>query len=674
MSQEQAYPHTFTPLDLGYTTLKNRVIMGSMHTGLEEEPDGHHKMAAYVKARAKGGVGLIVTGGIAPNRAGSLVPFGCKLSTPKEAKALSLLPQSAHEYDCKVLLQILHAGRYAYHPFAKAPSRVKAPIAPFKPWAFTRCGIRRTIKDFAHTAKLAKDAGFDGVEIMGSEGYLLTQFLSGKTNKRRDNYGGDYENRMRMPVDLVDCVRQTVGEDFIIMFRLSLLDLVPYGSSWDEIVMLAAALEKAGVSIINTGIGWHEARVPTIATMVPRGAFTPITHKLKANTTVPLVTSNRINAPEQIEDILSQGVADLVSMARPFLADPEFMNKAANNEANRINTCIACNQACLDHIFLKKSATCLVNPLACRESSFKISSASKIKKIAVVGAGPAGLAGALTAAQRGHEVTLYEKSSEIGGQFNIAKQIPGKEEFNETLRYYRVELARLKVKIILNHEVSADELVGAGFDEVVLATGITPRKLALEGHDHAKVCSYLDVIRDKKPVGEKVVIIGAGGIGFDVADYLLEEPQPTKQEFYKRWGIDITMEHRGGLLPQPELPKIKHDITMCQRKSGKLGAGLGKTTGWIHRLQLKMHRVTMLDSVTYRKIDDEGLHIERNGKTQVIAADTIIVCAGQEPLATLEGALRAKNVSVHKVGGADVAAELDAKRAILQATELAATL
>lgn len=675
MESDQHYPHIFAPLDLGFTTLKNRVIMGSMHTGLEEEKDGYLKMAAYIDARAKGGVGMIVTGGIAPNRAGSLVPFGSKLSTQKEAAKIGILAESAHEYDCKILLQILHAGRYAYHPFAKAPSRIKAPIAPFKPWAFTRCGIRRTLKDFTHTAKLAQDCGFDGIELMGSEGYLITQFLSAKTNQRRDQYGGDYVNRMRMPIDLVDSVRQSVGADFIIMFRLSLLDLVPYGSSWEEIVMLAQALEQAGVTIINTGIGWHEARVPTIATMVPRGAFTKVTHKLKQHTTVPLVTSNRINAPDQIEDLLEQGVADLVSMARPFLADPEFMNKAANNQANQINTCIACNQACLDHIFQKKTASCLVNPLACHEHSFKIRAAKRPKKIAVVGAGPAGLACALTAAQRGHQVTLFEQASQIGGQFNIAKQIPGKEEFAETLRYYQVLLAKHQVTIKLNHKVESAELSADLFDEVVLATGITPRALMIPGHDHAKVYSYLDVIRDKKPVGDKVVIIGAGGIGFDVADYLLEEPQPTKQEFYQRWGIDINMNHRGGLLPEPIKPVSKHEITMCQRKPGKLGAGLGKTTGWIHRLQLKNHRVKMLNSVSYIKVDDEGLHIERNnGKAEVLTADTIIVCAGQEPLVELEGALRMNGMSVHKIGGADLAAELDAKRAILQATKLAANL
>lgn len=671
MQPYQAYPHMFMPLDLGFTQLKNRVIMGSMHTGLEEEPNGFEKLAAYFSERAKGGVALMVTGGIAPNRSGALVPFSSKLTNEKEIYAHQLLTAAVHEHDSKVLLQILHAGRYAYHPFSKAPSAVKSPITPFKPWAFTKNGIKKTIKDFARTAKLAKEAGYDGVEVMGSEGYLITQFLSTATNKRRDKWGGEYANRMCFATAIVDAIRQEVGDAFILMFRLSMLDLLPHGSSWEEIVLLAQALEQAGVNIINTGIGWHEARIPTIATMVPRMAFTPVTKKLKQVINIPVVTSNRINAPDQIEKCISEGYADLVSMARPFLADPDFVIKAQQDAADSINTCIACNQACLDHIFSKKVASCLVNPRACHETSLQILPARNVDRIAVIGAGPAGLAFALTAAKRGHEIVLFDTHDSIGGQFNLAKQIPGKEEFYETLRYFQVELAKYDVSIHLNTKVKPDDIERKDFSTVILATGIIPRLPNIPGINHPKVYSYLDVLRDKKVVGERVIIIGAGGIGFDVATYLLAASGGSTKDFYETWGIDIEVTHRGGVLPEIATPHPAHHITMCQRKAGKLGKHLGKTTGWIHRLQLKRHQVKMLDEVEYQRIDDAGLHILHKQEASILPADNIIICAGQLPLADLEQGLLTKGIEVYKVGGAQMALELDAKRAIADATRLA---
>ncbi|WP_429023882.1 FAD-dependent oxidoreductase [Aeromonas allosaccharophila] len=672
------YPHLLTPLDLGFTQLRNRVLMGSMHTGLEEEKGGFDKLAAFYAERARGGVGLIVTGGIAPNLRGRLVPHGSQLSFPWQVSKHKKVTSAVHQEGGKIALQILHAGRYAYHPFSLAPSALKAPISPFKPRAMSERQIRGTIRDFAATAALAKAAGYDGVEVMGSEGYLINQFICERTNKRTDGWGGSSENRMRFPVEIVRAIRERVGTDFIIIFRLSMLDLVEQGSTLEEVIALGKALEAVGVTLINTGIGWHEARIPTIATSVPRGAFSWVTAELKKHLTVPLITTNRINTPEVAERILAGGEADMVSMARPFLADPEFVIKAAEDRADEINTCIACNQACLDHVFKQKRASCLVNPRACFETELTFGRVPQPKKLAVVGAGPAGLAFACYAAERGHQVSLFDQASEIGGQFNFAKQIPGKEEFHETLRYFAKRLEKCGVELYLGQRQSAESLLGGGFDEVILATGIRPRTPNIPGIEHPKVLNYLDVLRDHKPVGQKVAVIGAGGIGFDVAEYLVEkkvemDADGHRDHWLKEWGIDKQLGERGGLMT-PEIDAPERQIWLLQRKESKVGDGLGKTTGWIHRTVLKNRKVQMLSGVQYLGIDDEGLHIQVGETKQCLPVDQVIICAGQEPLKELQAGLQAAGKPVHIIGGADVAAELDAKRAIRQGAELAAVI
>ncbi|MFC6440207.1 NADPH-dependent 2,4-dienoyl-CoA reductase [Bowmanella sp. JS7-9] len=675
MTTNALYPHLFAPLDLGFTTLKNRTLMGSMHIGLEEEKDGHAKMAAFYAERAAGGVGLIVTGGISPNREGWVMPFAARMAKSKHAKAHEVITDAVHAHDGKICMQILHTGRYGYHPLAVAPSAIKAPISPFKPRAMSKFGIRSTVKDYAKCAKLAHQAGYDGVEIMGSEGYLINQFICPRTNQRSDEYGGSFENRARFAREIVQAVRDAVGHDFIIIFRLSMLDLVDGGNRWEEVVQMAKWLEQDGATIINTGIGWHEARVPTIATSVPRAAFTWVTEKLKGEVSLPLITTNRINDPAVAEQVLASGQADMVSMARPFLADPDFVNKAAAGQAERINTCIACNQACLDHVFERKRASCLVNPRAGYETELNFTLTNHKKRLAVVGAGPAGLAFSCYAASRGHEVHVFDKASEIGGQFNFAKQVPGKEEFYETLRYFKYEIEATGVQVHLQSEQTVESLLEGKFDEVILATGIVPRALKLEGADHPKVLSYLDVLRDHKPVGQKVAVIGAGGIGFDIAEYLTEPDslalQP--QQWMKAWGIDKEYAQRGAVT-KAEHPPAARDVTLLQRKTTKVGAGLGKTTGWIHRSSLQHKGVKMIPGVEYHKIDDAGLHISVNDKPMLLEVDNVIVCAGQEPLRALYDGLNNAGVKVHLIGGADVAAELDAKRAIRQGAELAAAI
>lgn len=673
------YPHLLAPLDLGFTTLKNRTLMGSMHTGLEERPGGFERMAAYFAERARGGVGLMVTGGIGPNEEGGVYSGAAKLSTAEEAEKHKIVTRAVHEAGGKICMQILHAGRYAYSPKSVAPSAIQAPINPFKPRELDEEGIEKQIADFANCAALAQQAGYDGVEVMGSEGYFINQFLVAHTNHRTDRWGGSYENRMRLPVEIVRRVREAVGPNFIIIYRLSMLDLVEGGSTWDEIVMLAKAIEQAGATLINTGIGWHEARIPTIATKVPRAAFTKVTAKLRGEVSIPLITTNRINTPEVAEQVLAEGDADMVSMARPFLADPDFVNKAAEGRADEINTCIGCNQACLDHTFGGKLTSCLVNPRACHETELNYIPTQQVKRIAVVGAGPAGLAAATVAAERGHSVILFDAASEIGGQFNVAKRVPGKEEFHETLRYFRKKLETTGVELRLNTRVSADDLASGDFDEIILATGIVPRTPDIPGIDHAKVISYLDAILERKPVGRKVAVIGAGGIGFDVSEYITHDGQSTsldRDAFWKEWGIDLGLDARGGVAgvqPQPHAPA--REVYLLQRKKTKVGDGLGKTTGWIHRTGLKNKKVQMLNSVEYLKVDDAGLHVRiADGEPQVLPVDTVIVCAGQEPLRELHDALVAAGKSVHLVGGADVAAELDAKRAINQGSRLAAEL
>ncbi|WNW14134.1 NADPH-dependent 2,4-dienoyl-CoA reductase [Pseudomonas sp. DTU_2021_1001937_2_SI_NGA_ILE_001] len=674
-----AYPHLLAPLDLGFTTLRNRTLMGSMHTGLEEQPGGFARMAAYFAERARGGVGLIVTGGIAPNDEGVTYKGAAKLTTAEEAAHHRVVTDAVHQAGGKICLQILHTGRYAYSPTLVAPSAIQAPINPFKPRELDGAGIEKQITDFVRCASLAREAGYDGVEIMGSEGYFINQFLAARTNQRSDQWGGSFENRMRLAVEIVRRVREAVGSDFIIIYRLSMLDLVEGGSDWPEIVQLAKAVEAGGATLINTGIGWHEARIPTIATKVPRAAFSKVTARLKGEVSVPLITTNRINTPEVAEQVLREGDADMVSMARPFLADPEFVNKAAADRSADINTCIGCNQACLDHIFAGKLTSCLVNPRACHETELNYLPTEQPRRIAVVGAGPAGLAAATVAAERGHQVTLFDAASEIGGQFNIAKQIPGKEEFHETLRYFGRKLQSTGVALRLGTRVSAADLLGAGFDEVLLATGITPRTPDIPGIDHPKVLNYLEVIGQHKPVGRRVAVIGAGGIGFDVSEFLVHQGVSTsldREAFWKEWGIDIRLQARGGvtgITPQVEPPA--REVYLLQRKASKVGDGLGKTTGWIHRTGLKNRQVQMLSSVQYLKIDDAGLHIRvGEGDVTVLEVDNVVICAGQEPLRELYDALVAGGQSVHLIGGADVAAELDAKRAIDQGSRLAAAL
>lgn len=666
------YTKLFEPLDLGFTTLKNRVLMGSMHTGLEELKGGYEKMAAFYAERAKGGVGLIVTGGISPNIAGWVGPFSSKLTNTRTADKHKIITQSVHENGGKICLQILHTGRYGYHPFAVAPSSIKSPISPFKPWALSRMGVRKTINDYVNCAKLAQHAGYDGVEVMGSEGYLINQFIATKTNKRTDEWGGSYENRIKFPLEIVRKIRKEVGENFIIIFRLSMLDLVEGGSSWQEVVQLAKELEKAGVTIINTGIGWHEARIPTIATMVPRGAFAWVTKKMKSEISIPLITTNRINTPEVAEQILQDGNADIVSMARPFLADAFFVNKAMENKADEINTCIGCNQACLDHIFSRKHASCLVNPRACRETELTPVKVAKPKRIAVVGSGPAGLSFASIAAERGHLVTLFDSASEIGGQFNIAKQIPGKEEFYETIRYFNRQLELHKVTIQLNKTVTENDL--KDFDEVIVASGIIPRKPPIPGIEHPMVLSYIDVLKHKKEVGKRVAIIGAGGIGFDTAEYLTHSGPSTSQDiqaFLREWGIDPTNEVRSGIEGIKAHPEPSpREVYLLQRKETKIGEGLGKTTGWVHRISLKNKAVKMLNSVQYDKIDDAGLHVTIKGQSQLLAVDNVVICAGQVCKNELVEPLQKMGKSVHIIGGAFMAGELDAKRAIEQGYRL----
>jgi 2,4-dienoyl-CoA reductase (NADPH2) len=669
------YPHLLQPLDLGFTSLKNRVLMGSMHTGLEEEADGHLRMAAFFAERAKGGVGLIVTGGIGPNDEGATHAKTKRLDTDEAVAHHKIITDAVHEHGGKICMQILHTGRYAYNPKLVAPSAIQAPINPFKPHALDEEGIEKQIEAFIFTSVQAQKAGYDGVEIMGSEGYFLNQFIAARTNQRDDKWGGEYQNRIRLPLEVVRRVREAVGEHFIIIYRLSMLDLVEGGSSYEEVVELGKAIEKAGATIINTGIGWHEARIPTIATKVPRAAFTWVTAKFRKALSIPVITSNRINTPEVAEAVLARGDADMVSMARPFLADPEFVIKAIEDRSDEINTCIGCNQACLDHVFAGKMTSCLVNPRACHETELNIVPAATVKKIAVVGAGPAGLAAAVSAADRGHQVTLFDSAAEIGGQFNIAKQIPGKEEFYETLRYYGRQLELKGVTVKLNTRVSANELNSGEFDEVIIATGIKPRTPDIEGINSPKVMGYLDVIKNKKPVGKKVAVIGAGGIGFDVCEYLSHAGESTSLNipaFMREWGIDMSFASRGGIEGvQADVTPSPRELYLLQRKSTKVGAGLGKTTGWAHRAGLLNKGVTMVSGCDYLKIDEQGLHIRVNDQVQILDVDNVIICAGQDSLRELiEGLTK----PYHLIGGADLAVELDAKRAIDQGTRLAAII
>lgn len=671
------YPHLLQPLDLGFTTLKNRVLMGSMHIGLEEAPNGYARMASFYAKRAQGGVGLIVTGGISPNDAGRTFDHAAKLDTTEEADKHKIITEAVHESGGKIALQILHTGRYSYQQNIVAPSAVQAPINAIKPKQLSAEEIKQTIADFVQCATLAQYAGYDGVEIMGSEGYLINEFIVARTNHRDDEWGGSYENRMRFAVEIVKQTREAVGEHFIIIYRLSMLDLVEGGSTLEEVIQLGKAIEKAGATIINTGIGWHEARIPTIATKVPRAAFTWVTEKLKKHLSVPLITSNRINTPEVAEYVLAQGHADMVSMARPMLADPDFVNKASEGRSDEINSCIGCNQACLDHIFSNKIATCLVNPEAAFETELLFPLADEAKEIAVVGAGPAGCSFALYAAKRGHQVTLFEADHQIGGQFNIAKTIPGKEEFYETLRYFKrqIELSD-NISLKLNHRVTFEELNKDEFDAVVVATGVTPRQLDFDGADSEQVISYLDVLKHKKYVGKSVAIIGAGGIGFDTAEYLLQEGESATMNpeiFYRQWGIDKDYQGKGGVKAAQHDAPIR-EIYLLQRKNSAVGANLGKTTGWIHRTGLKNHQVKMLSGVSYDKFDEDGLHIHVNDEAKLLTVDHVVVCAGQESFTAMYDALKQVGKNVHLIGGAKEAGELDAKRAIRQGAELAAKI
>ncbi|MBY0240854.1 MAG: NADPH-dependent 2,4-dienoyl-CoA reductase [Burkholderiaceae bacterium] len=674
------YAHLLAPLDLGFTTLRNRVIMGSMHTGLEDRFFNYGKLAAFYRERAAGGVGLIVTGGISPNRQGWLLPLGGTLNFAGDVHNHRKLTRAVHGEGGKILMQILHAGRYGYHPFVVSAAGHQSPISPFKPGPLTEAGIESTIRDYVRCARLAQQAGYDGVEVMGSEGYLLNQFLCARTNTRTDRWGGAIENRMRLPVDIVRRIRQAVGREFIIMYRHSLLDLVEGGNTWDDVVTVAKALQQAGATILNTGIGWHEARVPTIVTSVPRAAFASVAGRLRKEVSIPVVASNRINMPDEAEAIIARGDADMVSMARPFLADPQFVAKAAAGRSDEINTCIGCNQACLDHTFKNKRASCLVNPRACHETELQYVRKARARKVAVVGAGPAGLSAATVAAECGHQVTLFDASDKVGGQFKVAMQIPGKEEFAETLRYFTRKLELTGVDVRLNTRITREALLAGGYDDVIVATGVKVRLPPIPGIEHAKVLSYLDVLQHKKPVGKRVAIIGAGGIGFDVGEYLLHDPRqplPMPVEHWTReWGVDLKATTGGGLV-DAQLEQPVRQLYLLQRKSTKLGAGLGKTSGWVHRAVLARNGVVMLGGVQYDKIDDQGLHITVDGEQRLLAVDNVVICAGQDSLAELmppEGDKQQGGPRFYKIGGAALAAELDAKRAIKEGAELAASL
>ncbi|PRW63529.1 oxidoreductase [Actinopolyspora mortivallis] len=671
-----AYPHLLSPLDLGPFTLPNRVIMGSMHVGLEEAPDGFERMAAFYAERVRGGVGLIVTGGISPNEEGRAYRGGAALTTPEEADRHRVVTDAVHREGGRIAMQILHTGRYAYHENPVAPSALRAPISPHVPRELSEQEVERTVEDFARCAELAAAAGYDGVEVMGSEGYLINEFLVSATNKRQDRWGGSLENRMRFPLEILRRVRERVGERFAVIYRLSMIDLVPEGATQDEVLRLAREVEKAGADVINTGIGWHEARIPTIATSVPRAAFTRITERMMGEVSVPLVTSNRINTPEVAERVLADGHADLVSMARPLLADPAFVAKAAAGTPQAINTCIGCNQACLDHVFAGKTTSCLVNPRACHETELVLSPTRRVRDVGIVGAGPAGMSCAVAAAERGHRVTLYDAAESVGGQLDIARRVPGKEEFEETLRYYRHHLDAYGVRLRLGTELDAEQLSAAGHDEIVLATGVVPRIPDIPGIDHPSVLGYLDVLHGRAAVGQRVAVIGAGGIGVDVTEYLTasdEEAAHRPEVFFARWGVDVERTAPGGLTrPLPE--RIPREVYLVQRSTGKVGAGLGTTTGWIHRAELRDRGVTTLAGVTYDRIDDEGLHLDHEGQRRVLPVDNIVVCTGQEPRRELYEQLRAGGQRPHLIGGASEAAELDAKRAIDEGTRLAAAL
>jgi 2,4-dienoyl-CoA reductase (NADPH2) len=672
------YEKLLSPLDLGFTTLKNRVLMGSMHTNLEEVKGGLERAAVFYAERARGQVGLIVTGGIAPNYEGSVSPIASKMTTKEEAEHHKGITKAVHDEGGKICMQILHSGRYAYHNKSVGPSAVRAPIAPFTPRALSSDEVWQTVEDYVNCADLAKFAGYDGVEIMGSEGYLINQFIVTRTNHRTDEWGGSYENRIKFPLEIVKKVRERVGENFIIIYRLSMLDLVEGGSTWEEVVQLAKAIEKAGATIINTGIGWHEARVPTIATSIPKGGFAWVTQRMMGEVNIPLIATNRINMPDVAENILQEGCADMVSMARPFLADSDLVLKAIENRADEINTCIGCNQACLDHTFQMKISSCIVNPRACHETILNFEPAEELKRIAVIGSGPAGLAAATLLAERGHDVHLFEAAKEIGGQFNMAKAIPGKEEYGHTIRYYGKMIEKHDVQLFLNRRVTAEELIEDNYDDIILATGVTPRKVDFKGSDHPKVLDYADVLYKKKAVGRSVAIIGAGGIGFDVAEYLSHDeggvsPSLDTEAYMEEWGVDMTYE-KGGALGIAKPAPSPREIFLLKRSGGKHGAKLGKTTGWIHRASLKMKGVKNLANVVYEKFDEEGFHIEVNGRPEILKVDNVVVCAGQEPLQDLYNALVEANQSVHLIGGADKSEKLDAKVAIKQASELAAKL
>ena len=664
-----------SPLDLGFTTLKNRVLMGSMHTNLEEIPGGFDRAAVYYAERAKGQVGLIVTGGIAPNLEGSVGMGAAKLTNAEEAEDHKIITKAVHAEGGKICMQILHSGRYAYHPQGVAPSAIQSPITPFKPRALETEEVWKTIDDYKNCAVLAQSAGYDGVEVMGSEGYFINEFLVKKTNHREDEWGGSYKNRMKLPIEIVKSIRAAVGENFIIIYRLSMLDLVEDGSTWEEVVLLAKEIEKAGATIINTGIGWHEARIPTIGTVVPKGGFAWVTKRLMGEVNIPLIATNRINMPEIAEQVLADGCADMVSMARPFLADPDLVLKAMENRSDEINTCIACNQACLDHTFNMKLSSCIVNPRACHETLLNYPPAQTKKKIAVVGAGPAGLAAATIAAERGHSVTLFEGSDKIGGQFNLAKVVPGKEEYGHTIRYYNTMITKHGVDLKLNNRVSVEDLKNGNFDEIILATGVSPREVDFEGADHSKVVNYVDVLSNKVKIGKRVAIVGAGGIGYDTAEFLTHNHEHTApsldiESYMKEWGVDMNHSKGGSLANSPLPSPSPREVYLLKRSGGKHGKGLGRTTGWIHRASLIMKGVKHLANVTYLKVDDNGFHISINDEVQILPVDHVVICAGQEPLRDLYQGLLDAGENVHLIGGADVAAQLDAKGAIKQASEL----